>query len=135
MKRFRCMVCDNDKGLPGREFKAVAPICPQCGTDAANPRDREFIVELETTHFDPPFHAKRGRGHAACNPALTLGVVRSLTGEPAVVNCEACRLTPEWAKAMGIMGVPVVAPQVDTIVEPDTESGSLQYEIPPLETK
>jgi hypothetical protein len=125
------MVCENDKGLSGRDFQAESPVCPLCGTDASNPRDREYILEIETVHFDPPFHAKRGCGHAACNPAMKLGDVKFLTGEPAVVTCEPCRGTDAWAKAMGVLKVPQVAPQVDTIV--DVESGSLKYDTTPLE--
>lgn len=132
MKKYRCMLCAGDRGLPGRDFQAEKPACPNCGLDStADPRDAQYIVELATVHFDPPFHAKRGNGHAACDKSLTLGKVSAMTGEPDCVNCDACRKTPEWMKAMKDRGKPAVHPDADVVVEANPEKGVLEYDLKP----
>jgi len=69
------------------EFTAADPVCPGCG--AENP----LVVRLPVIHFDPPSpFAGKGLGHRACDPTTPISRGRG-TGEPAVVNCPACRAT------------------------------------------
>ncbi len=117
---YRCLNC-------GTEFKsdrgpdAPRPGCKACGIDVdAEPALANFIQALETIHFDPPHPIvkHRGKGHWACNPKRGVAGSRA-TGEPAVVNCEACRETAEWKKAYGMTGEPQVAAAHDEPVELD----------------
>lgn len=119
---YRCYLCPGPKGTPGLDFTADKPVCPACGADpATDPRDAGAVVRLEVLHFDPPSgRPHRGRGHAACNPALKVGAGGVLaTGEPSVVNCPACRAAAAWTLASGWSVPPAVPPAADVAVTID----------------
>lgn len=94
-KRYRCTNC-------GTDFVAEKPACTKCDIDATtDPQVVGVIHPLATLHFDPP-HPKikrRGRGHRACDPSTHISKGRG-TGEPSVVNCEACRQTEAYRDAV-----------------------------------
>lgn len=98
-KRYRCTNC-------GTSFVADRPTCAKCDIDAStDQRAAGVIHSLCTIHFDPP-HPKirfRGLGHPACNPSRGIHGLRG-TGEPSVVNCEACRATEAWKQAYAAAG-------------------------------
>jgi hypothetical protein len=94
-RRYRCMNC-------GTDFVAETPSCARCGIDpATDPRAAGVIHPIATIHYDPP-HPRirfRGLGHRACDPTKHIGTGRG-SGEPSVVNCEACRATPAFQAAV-----------------------------------
>lgn len=95
MNLYRCHHC-------GAEFEADRPRCEPCGIDPQkDPRTARFIQKLETVHFDPPSKFRGlGQGHAACNPALKVGLQAThATGEPAAVTCRRCQATDTWKAA------------------------------------
>lgn len=118
MARYRCMGCENDRGLPGREFESATPVCPGCGADARNPRHANHIVELRDIHYDAPSRVKGvGVGYRACDPTKRLpdgnGVTGSaFTGEPSAVTCQACLATFAEPPAPPVVAVdhPAAAP-------------------------
>lgn len=107
MKLFRCYNCDGPKGMPGRDFEAAKPQCPECGAQG-----EPTIVERATIHFDPPSGIRnRGANDAACNPKLRIfgnGPNMMMTGVPEAVTCKACRETQLWkdAAAAGAVTLP-----------------------------
>lgn len=119
MTHFRCLNC-------GHVFQhgnspEAPPACPSCGLDpVAEPDLARYIQSLETIHFDPPHPIVRfkGKGHLACNPSVRVAGQRA-TGEPAVVNCPACRATETWKTAYGLAGEPVISPAHDEVIEND----------------
>ncbi len=94
-RRYRCLNCHTD-------FVAEQPVCAKCGIDpATDPRAAGIIQPLATIHYDPP-HPRikfRGMGHRACDPTKPIGTGRG-TGEPRVVNCEACKATVAFQEAV-----------------------------------
>lgn len=122
-KRYRCLSCVNDKGIPGRDFTAERPACPNCGADPAkDPRHAQLIAELEDIHFDAPSrHPGMGVGFLACDPArkvVTAAGVRA-TGHPAAVTCPKCLGTTSYKAEAERMGVPTVLPEADREVAVD----------------
>lgn len=109
MNFYRCINCGVTFKSP-RSPDGPPPGCKACGVDPdTDPALVGYILPLETIHFDPPHPIVRfkGRGHLACNPAVRVAGKRA-TGEPSVVNCEACRATDVWKKAYGESGEPVL---------------------------
>lgn len=100
MKLFRCYVCEGKPGMPGKDFAAEVPVCPDCKIDGRVPKYASYVVALKVIHFDPPDpvlgklqgRLRRGLNHAACNPALPVGKCLA-SGDPAAVNCPACQQT------------------------------------------
>lgn len=94
-RRYRCLNCNT-------EFVADKPACAGCDIDGStDPVAKNVIVPLVVIHYDPP-HPKiknRGRGHRACDPHVPIGKGRG-SGEPAVVNCEACQATTVFQEAV-----------------------------------
>lgn len=93
-RQWRCNNC-------GASFQSDRQACAACGVDAqAEPRFAGVVVPVETVHFDPPHPVVRGygTGRLACDPRKQVAGSRA-TGEPSVVNCPACRATPEWKRA------------------------------------
>ena len=123
MPLYRCYFCTNEKGLPGRDFEADKPVCPDCGADRSQPRMTDRVVALETIHFHPP--SKRvgvGLGHLACSPGTKFPDPKSqvsitATGEPHLVNCPQCRASPLFAAGPA----PVVTPEGDYLLQAVTE--------------
>ncbi len=106
MKMFRCYNCENAKGMPGLDFPADAPVCPNCGLDGRDPKFAGLFAPLVCIHFDAP-HAvakNRGVGHAACDPKLPIGTVRG-SGHPDAVSCPACRETEAFQAAQKAVSV------------------------------
>jgi hypothetical protein len=105
---FRC----NHPDCPTTEFEGTAPVCPDCKTDARDPQWRGQVVRLVTIHFVPRAAHPTGKtlDHVrakvrACDgkPAVaSADGMHAITGEAAVVNCQACRATDAWkAEAPG----------------------------------
>lgn len=113
MPRFRCSQC-NTSYLQDRVACDACGIDPKKDSGAAG-----LLVRLVTIHFDPPSGLKnRGKGHIACDPSKPVHGRRA-TGEPSVVNCEACRQTEAWKKAHAAAGDPEFLEDQDESVEID----------------
>ena len=114
MGLYRCMNCDNPKGLPGKDFEGPKEQCPDCG--ALPPS----VIERATIHFDPPSGIRdRGSNDAACNPGLRIHSGNQnmmMSGHPAAVTCPACKQTRLWKDAAEVMGIPMVPPDKDVPV-------------------
>jgi hypothetical protein len=107
MPLYRCENC-------ATVFEADRPSCKQCKIDPAkDARFARLFSKLLLIHFDPPTHVRGiGKGHLACMPAVGVGMGgHRATGEPAVVNCKACRATAAWQAAY--KGEPVLAADLD----------------------
>jgi hypothetical protein len=99
-KLWKCYHCLNEKQVPGRDFAAEKPICPNCGLDAtgADPRIKHLIIPCRLVHFEPP-HAivdSIGCGKLACgkpihNAQHTLAIK--------AVNCPDCIASEAGKKA------------------------------------
>ncbi len=110
MSQYRCLNCSKSFASE-RAPEAPRPTCPGCGVNPdQEPELASFIQPLETIHFDPPHPIVRfrGKGHLACNPARRVAGMRA-TGEPAVVNCPACRQTDAWKTAYALVGEPAIS--------------------------
>lgn len=97
MNRYRCYMCLGPKGIPGYDFRADAPICPQCTRDARTRFGAGKILPLVDIHLE--------RGHPTIpgeflrEPAC--GVQKSIFGlaatdDPNQVTCEQCQATGEF---------------------------------------
>ena len=120
MRRWRCSQCNHDFKTERNE---AATVCPKCKIDtAAHPRFKTVLVECKTLHFDPPTQvAGIGLNRPACKPAAKIasGFGSDMgTGEPSMVNCEACRATPEWHQAYH--GEPIIPEDQDEVLVPKT---------------
>lgn len=114
MKLYRCYNCEGAKGMPGKDFEAAKPACPECGADG------NLVDELATIHFDPPSGFRgRGSNDAACNPGLRIfggNQNMQMTGLAACVTCKACKATQLWKDAAEAQGVPVLPEHLDVSV-------------------
>lgn len=92
---YRCYNClDPKRGMPGQDFWADKPVCPECGVDQSAPEGKNLVITLEIIHFDPPHERlkNRGKGYIACNPKRRVGESQRLyaTGDHESVTCEKC---------------------------------------------
>lgn len=115
-KLFRCYNCDGPGGIPGKDFEADRPECPDCGADPPTVTERAVI------HFDPPSGIRnRGANDAACSPGIRVGSGQQIhmTGVPSAVTCPACRATRLWRDAAAAAGVPTIPAELDVPVTLD----------------
>lgn len=114
-KLYRCYNCTGAKGMPGKDFEARRPQCPDCGATG-----EPTIVELAVIHFDPPSGIdSRGSNDAACNPGLRIfgkGPNLMMSGVPSAVTCRACQATQLWRDAAEAAGIPTVPEHLDVPV-------------------
>lgn len=114
MGLFRCYNCDGPKGMPGKDFEAAKPQCPECGATG------NLVDEVATIHFDPPSGMRnRGSNDAACNPGLRIfggNTNMQMTGLAACVTCRACKATQLWKDAAAAQGVPTLPEHLDVPV-------------------
>lgn len=124
MATYRCYSCDNDKGLPGCDFDVqfgTPVVCPHCGEKFISDTAGQ-VSRVEVIHYDPPVTARKGKGFAACNPALKMGTGK-FSGEPAAVTCPNCRKTPIWREQAELRGVPTIPEELDVAVILDPTTG------------
>lgn len=112
MGLYRCYNCDGPKGMPGKDFEAAKPQCPECGATG------NLVDEVATIHFDPPSgYRGRGSNDAACNPGIRIGPHHiHMTGVPSAVTCRACQATQLWKDAAEAAGIPTVPAHLDVPV-------------------
>lgn len=119
---YRCYACHNAEGVFGREFTVqiedTAPLvklpsgpngyavaCPNCNLSNTHAAYGGNVVPVLVIHYEPPLteqmRGRAGCGHIACDPAVKVTKDDELryTGEPLVVNCPACKLTPAYLSA------------------------------------
>lgn len=88
-KIFKCYNCENDKGVPGKDFVAEVPKCPTCGLDGTDKHVAHLIVTCRLIHFNPPHPIAKGVGSKdlACGASPMNAQV---TKEIVAANCPAC---------------------------------------------
>jgi hypothetical protein len=83
-KLYKCYNCDDPKRqVPGRDFTADKPVCPECGLDGSDPIVAHRIVERRVIHFEPPHPSPSdcGSGKIACGcPGAGKQVTRAIRG-------------------------------------------------------
>lgn len=102
-KLYKCYNCDDPKRqVPGRDFTADKPVCPECGLDGSDPIVAHRIVERRVIHFEPPHPVARdcGMGKIACGcPGAGKQVTRSI----GAANCPACLASTHGQKALAAL--------------------------------
>lgn len=93
---YRCYNCLDAREIPGRDFLADKPVCPNCNLDGTpGSRFENRIVALRTVHFDPPHPSVKGAGVGlpACGGKREGAM---MSGDPNAVNCPKCKTTPAF---------------------------------------
>ncbi len=103
---WKCYACS----ASGHDFQAAQPVCPNCGHDGSDPKDRmaHLIAPRVVLHFNPPkkWPLMIGTGLTACTKQKVGTAGIRATGEVAVVNCPACQATKEYKEVSGGLAVP-----------------------------
>lgn len=118
LKYYKCHRPTCQKKDQGRFWQAASPSdppkCPQCGLTTADPKFGEKIQRLVITHFDPPTEFPGlGWNHRACDKEKSICAEEGPNGVPnpwhagtgivGVVTCPACKETPEYKAALGVV--------------------------------
>lgn len=98
-KFFKCYNClDPKRQVPGFDFTADKPVCPNCGLDAADPIVAHKIVQRRLIHFEPPhpIASDCGTGKIACG---FKGGAPQVSRSILATNCPNCLASDAGKKA------------------------------------